>query len=152
MAQYELTYTFADGEGNKATVSATVQAANEAAAVLRAETLGESLILISDAELVGCSFSRVIDIAGMSPTAADPQSNVEEKGMFSWRTASGFLTRFSVPAIKDAVKVANSDTLDTAEINVAAIVTEVTTQGWSDKRGSDITVLVSAVQSYGKKR
>lgn len=152
MALYSITLSFTDGENHRATTQVNIDAATEQDAIDAAEAVGTQMQLLSDARLTSITYTRSVDVANSNPTGPTAQSNVEEKGMLSFLTDESHLTRFSIPAIKDAAKVANSGALLTSYAPLAALITLATGTPLSDARGEAIVSLVSAEQTYGRKR
>ena len=100
------------------------------------------------------SISRNIDLPGGLKSTAGSTSDVEEKGVFVFRTSFGN-TRISLPTFKDSLVVSGTDEIDTSDTDVAAFIFRVidgSSTPWEFVRGADYRdePIISFVDAYEK--
>lgn len=144
----QLKIDYRDASGSKGSTIFHFPYATLASVVVTvADILSAALNALTDAAIDGYS----ITYAKTEDTPATPTagSRVEEKGNFIWRTANGRTTRFTIPAIVDAV-LNPSGSVDKADALVTALVAAVTAGdfAFASADGSDITALLEAYQSF----
>lgn len=157
-------FTIEDKKGDASTVSIPIGAAvspvNAVAAVKSFAPLVGALI---NGRLKTAGVSMEVSVTGF-PATADVNSDVQEKGLFSFRGVNGFIKNLSLPAIKESIFSLGSKDIDQANSDVAAFLTAMTdgvdltanggdtTLGASDVRGDDLTEVVEAREAWGKYR
>lgn len=77
-----------------------------------------------------------------------PQSDREIKGKFTFATAGGYSKLISLPTFNRTLTVAGGN-IDTVNATVAAFVTEILDNAYSDNRFVDLTQLVRALEAFG---
>lgn len=112
-------------------------------------------------QIMDAGIGLAVDLSGATiRNAPDPNSDVEEGARFSWRSAVGAITNFRLPTFDEAFLVDGTKNVDTADTTVDAFVQRVLaghTVGLvnaspSDDRGSDITALEAARESFTSSR
>lgn len=112
-------------------------------------------------KIVQAGIGLAVDLSSATIRAtADPNSDVEEGARFSWRSAVGGTTQFRIPTFDEALFLAGTKQVDTADTAVDAFVQRIlagqtvgiTNVSPSDDRGSDVTTLASARESFTKSR
>jgi hypothetical protein len=142
----QVTFTYVDESGSigKSVVhlpsTTTLADAETAAAGLVA-----ALLAVSDAQILAYSVNW--GVTNTTPAAPAAGSRVENKALFSFRTAAGKLARVSVPGVK-AAAVAASGGIISDETSVAALITALTGGAWCDSNGSGLDALVSDAQVF----
>jgi hypothetical protein len=141
-----VTFTYIDASGSIGKSVAhlpsttTLAAAETAAAALVADLLNAS-----DCQVI--AYSVTWGVTNTTPAAPAAGSRVENKALFSFRTAAGKLARISVPGIKAAAVAASGGIIST-ETNVAALITALVGGAWCDSNGSSLDALVSDAQVF----
>lgn len=82
-------------------------------------------------------------------TASEYQ-NIEEKAVFTFQTATGALHRYQLPCPKAAIFLADKETIDPANTDVAAFTAAVIANKVSSRDGSLITAFVGGVLARRK--
>lgn len=144
----QLKIDYRDASGSKgSTILHFPYATLASVVVTAADAISAALNVITDAAIDGytITYTKRED----TPAAASAGSRVEEKGNFIWRTANGRSTRFSIPAISDAI-LNDSGSIDKTDVLVIALVDAVTDVDlvFASADGSDITALLEAYQSF----
>lgn len=156
-----------DGERHVSTVSINLPTA---ATYADAKEVGEALAALVLAQTDGritkvALVDNALALPAGNPAAGSELGDVEIKGVYNF-VASGaageYAYRISIPALKAAMKEANTDKLDTSQAAVANFATQMVSGvtaptstnviGPVDSRAYDIIQYVSAVETYGKKR
>jgi phospholipase/lecithinase/hemolysin len=146
--------SFQDRDMNKGSVQLYV-----AASVLVADlisSLGSTIIpaiqALSDATVTGWSISRTAQ--ENAPSLAAETSDVERKGVFTFRGANNRPVTMQVPSIKNTLVVDRTNQINTADPVVTAF-TEMVTNGTIlgltrpvTVTGSDVTVFVNAEKRH----
>jgi hypothetical protein len=144
----QLKFQFRDETGSVASMLIHVPYATLAAAAIAA---GDA-IMATIVAITGCTplgYSLTYSKSETDPAAADDGSRVENKGVFTWRTADGRATTFTVPGIVEAVL--NPDgSVDRTNAEIIALVAVVEDVGaiFAGASGSDIVSLLSAYQRF----
>lgn len=117
------------------------------------------------ADLSACRVTRVsvclpvdITIGNTLKTVANALADVGQKALFVWNSVlAGFKLKFNMPAFDETKINANSDTVNQADIAVAALVTAIeagfvtTNDGTvfiTNARGNDVDTLDYAVEKF----
>lgn len=113
---------------------------------------------ISDCVITGASVNFGVDLSGLGlKVSAQPLADVAEKAQLIWNTAaSGFKKIFRIPTFREALVNAGSDTINTADVDLAAYVSAIEngisvtggTVAPSDARGNDIVSLGEAREQF----
>lgn len=143
-----LNFVFRDESGSLGVMRISVPYATlAAAAITAAAAIRTAMLALSDATIV--SQSLTYSYFDDAPVAANPGSRVEEKGQFTWRTANGRTTGFTIPAIKDAV-LNTSGSINRSDPLIVALDTAVVGAGaiFCAADGSDITSMYKAYQRF----
>jgi hypothetical protein len=153
--------TVVDGKGAESTTRLHVPANTELATF---QTFLGNVAGFMDAIIKGritnISLGLGVDLPGGLKATADALSDVEEVGRFLFASDGGGTVRMQLPTIDEAKVLTGTATLDTADADVAAFVTEmvdgetITAQAQhpSSIDGHDITGLDSATAVFGKSR
>lgn len=142
----EVTYTFLDETGSKATTNFYAPAATPVADLITAADALRALL----AALTGCIIvgqSITYGSVENAPTAAAAGSRVENKGLFVMGTAAGKFARFQVPGILQAL-LTPEGRIDEDLADPAAFLVAVAGAPWTDSNGSDLTTLSKAYQRF----
>lgn len=83
--------------------------------------VAQAIELLTDAKVLNASLSRLY--AGSGSAAAVAGGNVEQKGVFGFRTFAGKTAIVTIPAPKIAKMKADERSLNEADADVAALVT-----------------------------
>lgn len=151
-------YKFVDAKGDEARVTIYLPADTTYANVVQFVTDMSAIL----APLSGASF-RESGFGGIVSTGAipaEPQSDVQEKAVFSFETSEHFTHRITIPAILEELFLPNSKNLDQGDADVSAfvsalqsgLVVNLTPVYPVDSRGDDLLDLDSAVEEWGKSR
>jgi hypothetical protein len=147
---WNLTYTVRDSDSDRGTFRVNLPAAtSQADVILFAQALASLVDKVTEGVVESIQATLGIALpSGLKATTV--ASDVEHGARLSFATASGFTTSFRLPTIKDAMlvgkEVYQADT-DMAAL-IAGIVTGLEGVAPCDQRGSDITSVVSAVESF----
>lgn len=166
MAVFNVFYTIQDAKGQKSTttlpIPATTTPANALAAV---KAFGPLIGAITGGALVNAGVTLSVDvgtISGFGAAAAD--SDVQEKGFFSFRSVTNFIKSFNVPTILETVFSPGTKFIDQANTAIAALLTAVTdgvdvsgvggtgTVSMVDSHGADLVTVEEARENWGKYR
>ncbi|MBL0830561.1 hypothetical protein JK320_25425 [Klebsiella pneumoniae] len=153
---YNVTISLVDRDMNKSTVRFHVPTGDTTATGLAAQ-VEESLIPaiqgISDAIVSGYSVSVQAedpDAGNLAPETSD----VERKGVFSFRAANGGSFVCQVPSIKNTLVIDETNVINKADSLVTAFITAVTDPGLlalgkpSTYLGADISQFVKARKAH----
>jgi len=143
----DISIKIADGSGEAATVQAHAIDGQENATMT--DLINAVKSWSAGAVLAG---SYAVDAADalFVGEVADPYSNIEERMAIGLRSASGFLTRITIPAVANLVFTAGTDEATAAtRAQIQALIDDVSL---SDNRGSPITTLVYAKKSWTRTR
>lgn len=146
-----ITYTFRDNDGKQSTVEVQIAGATApAAAVTFASALRAVLTALSDATLVS---QNVIIGSYEDAVGAVPRSDVEDKGLFNFFTASGQRSSIAIPSVQEAVLQANNQDIDGTNAAVAAFVNAMTLGlGGTQPAGAGGADLTGVASSYKQNR
>jgi len=64
-----------------------------------------------------------VDISGLTGNTVSDAADVEEIGAFEFATTEGNRVKLNIPALQEALVVANTHDLDTAETEISAVIT-----------------------------
>lgn len=121
-----INFTFRDSKKKESTTKIRVPAGVSFANIVDfAQAAAQVIANMSTAELIEVSASVGLDLSGASlKTVATQFSDVFNKAFIQARNAvSGLLGKFNIPTYDDANNLANSDVLDPADVEVAALET-----------------------------
>lgn len=133
-------------------------------AILFAQGLAPLIDAVIRGAIVGIGLSVDVSLPGGLDATASIGADVEEGATFQFNTDGGFKTRFRIPTFDEALIVADSNVVDTADTDVAALVTAMedgldidpgagtTLIQPSDARDDDIVTLDYAVESFVSSR
>jgi len=123
--------------------------------------IGQTIANISNCRITRASFCVGLDLSTSTIKAvASGLSDIAQKALLGFSTAlAGFRTKLKLPAISEVKVVAGSDSLDQADVDVAAFISAMeigltTTEGVlqpTDMRQNDITSLDYARELFRKK-
>ena len=159
---YSIFVTVRDGKGDKSIVTVHLPGTTTLAYVSQAaDTLADMIIDLTDGEIVDAGFTYHVDPASLPVTAADAESDVQEKALFVFEGENGFLSRVSIPAFKESLFSDGTDQVNRTA-PVVATFTSAMTAGWdtgsseevfpSDYRGDDLETLIEARKSWARAR
>lgn len=157
--------TVKDGEGHTSDVECNLPTATAYAdAVTMAEAFGARVLALTDGRIEQVAVANTaLALPAGNPAIGAGAGDVEAKGKWTF-LATGpvgqFAYQITVPAIKNAMKLAGTDRLDPAQAAVtnfeAFLLTGADvvdpTIGPVDSRAYDIVYLVSRKEHWGKKR
>lgn len=151
MPVYKWSLTVSDGERDKSTMSGNVDALTHGDAATDVQTLASLLVPVIRGRIESVSVSQDMTLPAANPLAPDPDSDREEKGALSFLCANGKFTRITIPTLDPALRVPQSDRIDDADVNLAALIDHIVDNGFTDSNGSDIVALVTALEAWGKR-
>ena len=144
----QLKFTFRDETGSLGSLLVHVPYATLAAdAIAAADAIVATIVALTGCAVLGYSLTYVK--SETDPATPDDGSRVENKGVFTWRTADGRTTTFTVPGILE--EVLNPDgSIDRTNALIIAMVAVVEDVGaiFAGASGSDIVGLLSAYQRF----
>lgn len=149
---YNVSVTLVDRDKNRSTVSFHVPTSVTVGSL--ADQMNSSLLPaiggISDAVIESWSITQsATDHAAAS--LAPESSDVERKGVFSFRAANGAAFVCQVPSIKNTVVIDETNIIDRDDTDVAAFITAVTDPGLLEL-GKPATYLGSDIVQLDKAR
>ena len=148
---HNITYTFRDNDGKESTVQ--VQIAGSvlpAAAVTFANALRLLITPLSDAVLVA---QNVIIGYYEDALGAIPRSDVEDKGVLNFFTASGQRSSITIPSIIESTLQANNQDIDGTNADVTAFINAMTLGlGGTQPAGAGGSDLTGVSSSYKQNR
>lgn len=152
MAQVNLpivvTFSLVDGSGSPGQVQ---MHAGAAATLADIRTAAGAMIPLIQA-MTGCAvtdYSVNASTIETTPLVGNPDSRVEKRGLFNFRTAAGKLKEITVPGILASL-VLSSGRIDDDAAAVEAFGTAVLGAPWTDSNGSDLVSLAEAYETYRK--
>lgn len=117
----KITYTFRDAKGSETNASVMAPAAITLVnARAYADGLGDAMLACSDGQMMGYSINLASAASGAPVPVAG--SRVEDKGLFSARTAAGKDVQFTVPAIKLSVLDTNQKSIDLIDPLITTLI------------------------------
>lgn len=125
VATLPVTYSFRDSKGQIAKMKVIVGAATVAACFTNLGTLENHLRAISNAAMWDSLDSNKSDKEVYGTTAQ--YADVEDKAVLTYKDAVGGLHRFQVAAPKSAIFLADGETVDSSQTDVAAVNTDMNT-------------------------
>lgn len=153
-----LTYSIQDSKGKVSTAKINfpnaVDIGQVASFAIDTATMLNNII---KGRIIDAGMGIQVSLAGATiRSAPDPDSDVEEGARFSWNTGSGAITSFRIPTFDEALMILGSNAVDLSNIDVNTFVQRILqgkTTGLinaspSDDRGSDITNVASARESF----
>ena len=144
----QLSFALRDASGSIGHMDVHVPYATlAAAAITAADAIAAAVTLITGCEVLG--YKLTYAKAETAPAGASAGSRVEDKGVFTWRTADGRTTTFTVPGILDSVLNVDGS-IDRSNVDIIALDAVVTAVGsiFAGASGSDITSLFAAYQRF----
>lgn len=126
MLALTVNFTFEDAKKKRSTTKIRLESSVSIAnAVAWAEAAAQIMKDMSSARLVEVSVSVGLDLSAVSLKSVATQfSDVFEKGMFVLKSAAnGLFGRLNLPTWDEANNFANSDQIDPADAQVAALIT-----------------------------
>ena len=146
-----ITYTFRDNDGKTSTEQVQIDGATAPAdAVTFANSYRAVLAAMSDAV---CTSQNVLIGSYDNAPAAPARSDVEDKGLFNFLTASGQRSSMAIPSIKETLLQANNQDIDGTLAAVVAFVNAMTLGlGGIQPAGAGGSDIVSVNSSYKQNR
>lgn len=120
MPTYPQSATYRDDKGQTATVRFFVTAADEAAALTSAQAIVTALSALTNAAFDGARGAYTSVPAAHAYGANATFESVEDKAMLTFQTEVGSMHRYQVPAPKEAIMLADGETVNPANGLVAA--------------------------------
>lgn len=121
---FEVVYTFEDDDGDSAESAIKIPSSPSIAQFTEFAQAMAQLIDPIVSGLISSAGVRVsIDISALTGNIKASQGDVQDVGAFRYRTGDARPVRVNVPAISEALVLANSDDLDTAAPAVSAFNT-----------------------------
>jgi hypothetical protein len=118
---WKVTLTYEDVSRNPSTTTFYL---SPAASYTEADTyvsqLAQKIELLTDARILNYALSR--HYSGVGATAAQPGGNVEQKGVFAFRTIAGKTSILTVPAPKVAKMKTDERSMEETETDVADLI------------------------------
>lgn len=121
-----LVFTFRDNKGDSAITKLRIPTGFTIAQMLEfGEAAAQLLSNLSSAQMTKASISVGVDLSGATIRAvASATSDVFQKALFVARSnIAGLFARFNFPTLQDDKVVDGTDQLDTADADVAAVIT-----------------------------
>jgi len=116
------------------------------------DDLGDAMIAASDGQLMGYNINQRSTASGATAPVAG--SRVEDKGLFSIRTAAGKIMQVTLPAIKLAVLQTNERDVDLTDALITAITTLLITGDGTvapvDSNAADLAQVLAGVLQQRK--
>lgn len=152
----QINFTITDEKGLNSTVSIdTPDGLTLAQYGAYADAVAPYIDGITAGQILSAKMSVGLTLAGAPFGAALEGADVEEKALFVFRSANGYLKRVTIPAVNEAV-VQTSGALNEADANVAGFITMLQTGDGvvapTDYRGDDLVSLVEARKYFGRDR
>lgn len=152
MPLYQINITFRDEDNDSAAMQWNVNAADETAAVARANALAALLDALSGAAITGLAVSRNLSLAGLQAT---PTAGIDiETGLrlIFGTDFAGVNPYVTIPGVLPSM-VIPPGVLDPAQTAWDDLFTELFTTGdYEDYRGADLTVLRDNYEVFNGKR
>lgn len=155
-------YSIRDAKGKKSTTTMNFPIASDQAVLVDfLKTTAQLIDPLIKGQIIGIGAGIVVDLPGSGlKTAPLADSDVEEGARFNWLASSGALTNFRIPTFDEAKMVTGTPDVDTADGDVDDFVQRMragktdtlVNVSPSDDRGSDITELESARESFTSTR
>lgn len=121
--------TYRDGKGKAGRTKLFIPSTTAIPdAIAFVQTLAQAIKNVNLAQLTGAKVCFPLDLTvGTSLKAvAAVGSDVQQKVLMMWDTAvSGLYAKFKIPTFDETLLTANTDTIDEAELNTAALITGV---------------------------
>jgi hypothetical protein len=146
-----ITFNFRDNDGKSSSVEVQIAGATlPAAAVTFANSLRPLVSALSDAVLVG---QNIIIGYYEDALGAIPRSDVEDKGVINFNTATGQRSSIAIPSIVESALQANNQDIDGTNADVTALVNAMTLGlAGTQPAGAGGNDLVSVASSYKQNR
>lgn len=152
MATFPQTVTYRDARGETTRVSFFIVAATEALASTAAQVVIPLLDALTNAANQGSRGAYSTSPSPVSYGATAQFESSEDKAMVAFTTNTGALHRYQVPAPKAAIFLADLETVNPAQADVAAFTAAVIAQGVSSRDGADITTFIGGIRIRKKLR
>lgn len=146
MATYPQAFTFRDAKGDVSRVSVFVTDATYAAATNDMTTLQPLLTALTNAVLVNAKGPLTSSPAAAGYGTAAEFDTIEDKAVLSFVTSTGAIHRYQVPAPKSGIFLADKETIDPAQADVAAFTAGVVANKVSSRDGALITAYIGGVR------
>lgn len=145
MAVFGQTATYRDAKGQTAKTSFFVSAATPALALTAATAIVNLITPLTNAHLNSAKGAYTTSpTANVYGTAAQYQS-IEDKALLTFQTASGGIHRYQIPSPKVSIFMADEETVDPANTDVAAFAAAMITDQASSRDGSLITGFIGGI-------
>jgi hypothetical protein len=150
LATYPEAFTYRDDKGNTARVSVFVTDSTMALAATDMSNLSGLITPLTNAVLSTAKgpFTTVPAAVGYGANAE--YEACEDKAVMTFVTTTGALHRYQIPAPKSALFLADGETIDPAQADVAAFVTGVVANKVSSRDGALITAFIGGVRARRK--
>lgn len=153
-----VTVTIRDAKGKTARVEANLPTGTgQVTATNFAEDLAVAIYNIISGEVIGLSITDNLDLPGAIEPGAGSTSDVEEGGLFVFRTENNYITKMRVPTLLESHILAGTNTVDLADTDVDTFV-DLMVDGLedivngdalpSDSRDDDIVSVASAKEDF----
>jgi hypothetical protein len=146
MPTYPETVSYRDAKGQTAKTSFFVVAATPAAALTAASTVVPLITALTNAALQNAKGAYTT-----SPTVNTYGTNavyetIEDKAQLTFQTATGAIHRYQIPAPKAAIFLADDETVDPANTDVAALATAFVAEQVASRDGSLIASFIGGIR------
>lgn len=161
--QVDLNYTIEDAKGKSSSFIMHFPETTDIP-LLRddfAQTTAQLIDPVVDGVIKKASASIGVDLSGATlKTSAIAGSDVEEGANFSFRATGGAPTRFRLPTFDETFGLETGQAVDTSAAAVSALVQRIiqgdtqgaTTVRWTDSRGNNVANLLSAKDSFVRRK
>lgn len=154
-----VSYTVLDGKGETSTIPFYIPSSTALGDVAQfATALKQLLYELLGGEITAINFTIPVAVGVSSSNILDPDSDVQERALFTFSSADNFLRQISLPTVVETVFSAGSKLVDLANVDVAAFVTAVLSGVGTPNVTSvtshdeDIVALDAAREAWGKYR
>lgn len=150
MATFPEAFTYRDDKGNIARVSVYVTDTTLALSATDMSNLSALITPITNAVLTNAKGPFTTSPAAVGYGANADYEACEDKAVLTFVTSTGALHRYQVPAPKAAIFLADGETVDAANTDVAALVAGVIANKVSSRDGALITAFIGGTRARRK--
>lgn len=141
-----------DGKGKTSTMGGYLAtAATLAQALASVNTLATLVGAETEGRVTKVLVTQAGTLPAANPAVPDPLSQVEEKGLFTFRCSNEKVTQISIPTFDhESHMVPNKDDIDLTDAGVAAVVAHLLDAGafFTDSNGASLATLESAKVTF----
>jgi hypothetical protein len=150
MAVYGETVTLRDDKGNIAQTRFFVSASTPALALTAATNVVNLITPLSNAALQNAKGAYTTSPTAQSYGTAAEFDTCEDKAVLTFITATGSIHRYQIPAPKVAIFLADKETVDPANSDIAAFTAAVISNQVCSRDSSLITAYIGGIRRRAK--